>query len=263
MLIRFRRVNVVPEVLEPSMIYIVKPEGSAVVTLCFTDEQGVDQFPLDRPSFQLAENLISKTAEGFLPSTVKIDGQDAMILSSKNDYIWKDNVSFFNVKNTTGGNNPTFGIVMGNVQGLVFSAGTMNQVWCDYHIDHDYAMGTVLYPHVHFMPMSNAGGVVRWGIEYYVAKGHGQEKFQGPFTLYIEQVVVAGSLNLHVVSEATDLTAIPATHVEPDTFIKTRIFRDANHPNDTYPNTVHAWCADLHYQAARMGTMNKSPNFFT
>ena len=70
------------------------------------------------------------------------------------------------------------------------------------------------------------------------------------------------SLTHKVVAEVSDLDAILSASIEPDTFIKMRVFRDATHALDTYNGNVHAWCCDLHYQTNRIGTKNKAPNFF-
>ena len=194
-------------------------------------------------------------------SMAVIDGQDSPI-KHNDQFIWKDLTGEFTVRNLTGGNNPNWGTVFDNLQGLIFSASSMNQVWVDFHIGHDIALGTKLYPHVHWMPLTNGSGTVRWGIEYSVAKGHQQEAFHPSVTVYVNHVVTANSLKKHYVSEVSEADAIPPTHIEPDSFVKIRVFRDANNPIDTYTGEVHSWFADLHYQAERIGTMNKAPNFY-
>ena len=189
------------------------------------------------------------------------DGQDGDIRSD-NDYVWEDMLADITVKGTSGGNNPTFNVIYGDYQGYIFSPSTMNQCWVDFHIKHDIALNTKIYPHIHYLPMTNNAGVVRWGVSYSIAKGHQQEKFPLPTTVYIEQTIEANSRYLHMVAEVSDLNAILSTSIEPDSVIKMRVFRDAAHPNDTYPDEIHAWQVDIHYQRARLGTRNKSPNFF-
>jgi len=270
------KTDALPVTLEPNSIYFVKSVNSTVIRIYATDNMGQEAFTSDTAGFTyeafvqyLNEALSTNTSvatldtQGFLNSGIKINGQDTSLLGPTGLAVWKDNVSSFVVKNFGGGGNPTFGPVLGNIQGLIFAKDSMNQVWCDFHIDHDIALGTKIYPHVHYMPISNNGGVVRWGIEYYIAKGHQQQKFQGPFTIYIEQTIPVNSLGLHMVAEASDASAILSSAIEPDSFVKTRVFRDAQHVNDTHPNNIHAWCADLHYQVIRVGTKNKGPNFFT
>lgn len=178
-------------------------------------------------------------------------------------YGWKDNTQPMSVRGN-GANSPSFGVIFGNMQGYLWDPATMNQCWVDFHILHDYAAGTMMFPHVHWMPTTTNTGTVRWGIEYTVAKGHQQQAFStSTVTVYLEYTIAnANQRYLHIVTETPDALAIPATNLEIDGFIKTRVFRDAAHPNDTYPDNVHAWCVDLHYQAAQFSTINKAPNFF-
>jgi hypothetical protein len=182
--------------------------------------------------------------------------------NTSGNYGWRDLQAPFTVRTTNSQNNPSWMVLFNGMQGLGFSANTMNQVWIDFHIDHDYAMGTNLYPHIHWCPTTNDSGVVRWGVEYTVAKGHQQQAFPATTLIYVEQTVQSNQQWVHFVAESSDLDSIAPTNVEPDTVIKIRFFRDAAHPNDTYPATVHAWQGDIHYQTARLSTINKSPNFF-
>jgi hypothetical protein len=121
-----------------------------------------------------------------------------------------------------------------------------------------------MYPHVHFMPTTNDAGVVRWGIEYHICKGHGQAAFSAtPVVFYVEQTIAANSRYKHYVVEASDVQAIDyGSDMEPDTCVLMRVFRDATHPNDTYPADAHSWQADIHYQSSNFNSKNKAPNFF-
>ncbi len=149
---KITKVAVLPEVLEPSSIYLVKESAGSTIKIYATDETGASAFTSDTTGFsyelfvnylnqELADNNVIATVDalGFLKSSIKLHGQDAQILGPTGEPVWKDNVSFFSVKGTTGGNNPSFNVAIGNIQGLVFHPSTMNQVWCDFHIDHDIA----------------------------------------------------------------------------------------------------------------------------
>jgi hypothetical protein len=124
-------------------------------------------------------------------------------------------------------------------------------------------MGTKLYPHVHWSINSDATGAVRWGIEYSLAKGHQQAPFGPTTTVYVEQACI-GVPYMHYVAEVSEANAIDGTllEIEPDTMVICRIFRDGAHPNDTLDADVFGIMADLHYQADKATTPNKSPNFF-
>lgn len=175
---------------------------------------------------------------------------------------WRDNIQQFSIK-PTGSTPPSYGQTIGNYEGYMWSASLLNQAMVDFHVDHDYAIGTPLYPHVHFRPLTALGGVVRWGFEFTPSKGHGQTVGMAESTtVYVNFTVDAGNLGTHYVAEVDFANAIPATQIEPDTVIHVRVFRDAANAADTYAGTVWAWQADLHYQFARLGTKNKSPNFY-
>lgn len=194
-----------------------------------------------------------------------IDASAKIANETSGNYGWNDLVASFIVKATSGLNNPTWGNLFGGMQGYLFSPGSMNQVWVDFHIVHDIALGTVLYPHIHWTPTTTGTGTVRWGIEYSVAKGHQQTTgsiFPATTTVYIEQNIAAPSQWKHFIAEVDLVDAIPTTNIEPDSMVKVRVFRDATHVNDTYTGDVHAWQADIHYQVATLSTKNKSPNFY-
>lgn len=178
-------------------------------------------------------------------------------------YGWRDNVSPFVLKGS-GPNNPSWALFRNGIYGYFFSASAMQEVWLSFHIDHDYAMGTVLFPHIHWSPNTTSTGTVRWGIEYSVAKGHQQVTggdFPATTTVYVEQNIESNSRYRHFVTEVAIGDAIPATNVEPDTMILCRFFRDASHVNDTFPDAVMGIMGDLHYQVGTLFTLNKSPNF--
>lgn len=274
--LKFFKVNSLPSVLAPSSLYFIKNDNTGLMSLYLTDTGGTISYRTHDSSDILVmltnyvQSLIGQPngiagldANGNLIGNLLaiIDGQDTVTTHNGN-FIWKDLSGEFTVRNLSGGNNPTWGTIFDNLQGLVFSASTMNQVWVDFHINHDIALGTKVYPHIHWIPLTNASGTVRWGIEYSVAKGHGQQVFHPSVTVYVNHSIPANSFKKHFVSEVSEADAIPPTNIEPDSFVKVRVFRDANNALDTYPGEVHAWFADLHYQAERIGTMNKAPNFF-
>lgn len=193
-------------------------------------------------------------------SEVSIDGQNTSI-KSNNQFIWKDEKASFVIKSTTGVNNPNWGLLYGNFEGIIFPNNKLSQVWVDFHIDHDIAMGTKLYPHIHWMPLTNNIGYVRWGFEYIIAKGHGQSQF--PTTsniIYVNHTVPENSQYRHMTTEVPEVDGILSSEIEPDSVIKMRIFRDG--VNDTHGSNVHGWQSDIHYQIGQLGTINRAPNFF-
>ena len=191
--------------------------------------------------------------------------------NSAGNYGWDDLLSFFTVRTSGGGSAvPVYETLWTDGSGLdyegyTFSPTTRQHVHADYHVHHDVALAAVIYPHIHWMPITNSTGTVRWGFKFTVAKGHQQgasSVFADGTTVYVEQVVGSPKNREHHLAEVSLADAIPATNIEPDSVIKVIIFRDATHPNDTFPDKVHAWQADMHYQAGRLTTKNKAPNFY-
>lgn len=274
--LKFFKVDALPSVTLPSSLYFIKNDNNGLMSLYLTDTGGsvIYRTHENADIISMISNYVSGLigqpngiagldAQGNLINNLIaiIDGQDTPI-THNGEFIWKDLLGELNIRNLSGGNNPTWATIFDNIQGLIFSGSTMNQVWVDFHIGHDIALGTKIYPHIHWLPLNNIGGTVRWGIEYSVAKGHGQEAFHPTVTVYVDHTFPANSYKKHMITEVPEVDAIPSTHIEPDSFVKMRIFRDANNIADTYNYDIHAWYADLHYQAERIGTMNKAPNFY-
>lgn len=176
-------------------------------------------------------------------------------------YGWRDMISDLQVKGS-GVNNPTWATFRNGISAWTFSAGTMNEVWSAFHFQHDLAVGTEIYLHVHWAPSTTSTGVVRWGFEYTYADGHQQgsnSDFPATTTVYVNQTIGSNLQYRHHVAETTAISG----SFEPDGLILVRIFRDAADGADTFPDTVCAFTADVHYQVDRYSTKNKAPNFYT
>lgn len=173
---------------------------------------------------------------------------------------WRDNIVQVAVQ-VGNPDAPTLNVFRDGIKAYTFFDGEMTEAFANFHIDHDYKLGTALYPHVHWAVQGTQVGVVRWGIEWTYAKGHGQMAFGPTQTVYVEQST-DGTAYKHYVAEVSDVNAIPGTDIEPDGIIMCRFFRDGAHPNDTLASDAFVFCVDLHYQASQYATPNKAPNFF-
>lgn len=172
---------------------------------------------------------------------------------------WRDNVIEMTVR--SGPTEPQMTQFRENIYLLAFPVEGLREVFGNFHVDHDYALGTSLYPHIHWTTDGSLVGTVRWGIEWTVAKGHQQMAFGATTTVYVEQTTT-GTPYMHYIAETSLANAIPGTNIEPDTFILMRVFRDVDSANDTYDDQVFGLALDLHYQADRATTPNKAPNFY-
>lgn len=154
---------------------------------------------------------------------------------------------------------PTWAVFQGGVYAWQFAdgAGPDQALQINLHIDHNYMPGSLIYPHIHWQNNGVDTGVVRWGVEMSIAKGHGQQPFSGTTTYYIEQAADGN----HQIAELSDAQAFN-TDIEPDTILLTRVFRDRSHVNDTCTDAVFALYADIHFLADRLATNDKAPDFY-
>lgn len=174
---------------------------------------------------------------------------------------WRDNVVQLDTQ-PSNPDSPSLNVFRDGIHAYNFFAGQLSEAFASFHIDHDYALGTALYPHIHWAIQGTQTGTVRWGVEYTVAKGHGQMAFGPTTTVYVEQAA-NGTAYTHFIAEVSEANAIPGTGIEPDTLILCRFFRDGEHANDTLAADAFVFCVDLHYQADKATTPFKSPNFMT
>lgn len=172
---------------------------------------------------------------------------------------WRDNIIEITLRN--GPSEPQFTQFRDGIYLPAFVHTDVQSGYGNWHIDHDYALGTPLFLHIHWTTNATLTGTVRWGFEYTVAKGHQQASFGPTTTVYVEQAAT-GTQYMHYVGEVSPANTIPGTGIEPDTVILCRVFRDATHPNDTFDDQVFGVALDLHYQADRATTPNKAPNFY-
>ena len=196
--------------------------------------------------------------------------QNATITGSwkHNTIGWEDYTADLSAGRLPASAAPTWANFRDGIDAYSFSASQTNSIFITFHIKHDYAYdesgvagGSLVYPHVHWAPNTTSTGVVRWGMEYTVAKGHQQESFPASTTVYVNQTISSSSQYLHCIAEVSDDDAFDAR--ETDAIVLMRIFRDGSDAADTFPDAVFAFTADLHYQANKDYTPNKAPPFLT
>lgn len=207
-------------------------------------------------------SIVLRTEKGS-PLTYEEGDANFHELDTRTAIGWRDNIVQLQV-DYNNPDAPSLNIFRDGIHGYTFPAGQFTECFAWFHVDHDYALDTKLYPHIHWGFQGSDIGTVRWGVEYTVAKGHQQQAFGETRTVYIEQETT-GIPFTHMVSETSDENAIDGTlfGIEPDTLILTRFFRDGTHPNDTLEGDIFVFILDMHYQANRLTTPYKRPNFFT
>lgn len=180
---------------------------------------------------------------------------------------WRDEKTSLLTSNAGSLNAPDLVKMLDNGSGstgiyqYAFDASTEEEVFMAFHIDHDYKLGTALYPHIHWSPSTTNTGTVRWGIEYSWANRDDTTPVAFPATtiIYLEQAAT-GTAYDHIVTEVAD-PGITFTDIDTDALILMRVFRDATHANDTYTGDAFGLFVDIHYQVDRHSTPNRAPDF--
>jgi hypothetical protein len=203
--------------------------------------------------------VVAVDAKGRVTSIHQVDASAPLsVVANSSQLGWNDIVSDLIAKGS-GSTVPTMELFSGLIYAYTFIPTAMQQLFAAFHIRHDYAPGTPVHLHVHWSDASAApSGNVRWGFEYAIAKGHGQEAFPAnTTTVYVEQA--AAGQRFHMVAETGPISS---ASIEPDALILVRVFRGGAHVNDTNPASVFAFTADVHYQTDRVATVNRAPNFY-
>lgn len=124
-----------------------------------------------------------------------------------------------------------------------------------FHIPHDYAIGTDVYFHVHWFADTTNTNTVRWQVSYFYARGYGDA-----FPLALAATVVTitqaptGTQYAHMIAESSAVT-IP--NLEPDGYILAELKRITNGGTDN-PANIFAWNMDVHYQSIEESTGNRN-----
>ena len=169
---------------------------------------------------------------------------------------------------TVGANDPTWVTYRGNIRQFRFSNAVMNEMWFTYHMDHDYKPQSDLFLHVHWSQITaDATKQVKWYFDVSYAKGHQQAPFIAPITTSVTQASSATQYQ-HMIAEvqlsavSPSASQLDSTTIEVDGVILVRIYRDPADVADTLTQEPFLHTVDIHYQADRMSTPNKAPNFY-
>ena len=191
-----------------------------------------------------------------------LDPQNVTLKVENVDYGWKHIQCSFTY-NLRDRDSPSTSYLRDGIMGYSFRRNRLNQLWSTVTIGSDYALGTKVYPAIQIAPESDESGTVRFGIEYSVAKSHGNGEFGASSLIYLEATYSEnGDINNEYL-EASLAQAIPATDLEPDSVIALRVFRDGRNNNDTFGGNVFLLSTMVKYQAARISTKNRTPDFYT
>lgn len=202
--------------------------------------------------------------------TVALSPEHRIELGGRNEFGWDDLIAQVLVRGT-GPASPDYENLGNGFFGYTFSHTTDQEFFCDFHFNHDVLEGSPFYPHIHFMPMTNDSGTVRWVFEILIARDHrhgSNSTFQNPNTgvdwvplsIPVDFDVPSNSQYDHFLVECSDVQAVVSSLTVPDAVVKMRVYRDTTVLGNLAAK-VHAWQADLHYRKAKFSTKNREPDF--
>lgn len=181
---------------------------------------------------------------------------------------WKDIVGFIYL-DPQDPNAASFSSYRGGIKAYSFVEG--KECFVDFHMPHDYAMGTPIYMHVHWSHNSSVvtGGSVTWAFEIMYSKGHGQEAFNTPVIVSVVQNA-SSVQHMHMVAESIASSnggsevSLNTNTLEVDGIIQCRLYLDSNDITTSDASTVtpFAHFVDIHYQSTNLPTKNKNPDFW-
>jgi hypothetical protein len=129
-------------------------------------------------------------------------------------------------------------------------AGTgvlVEQAFGAFEMPHSWKEGTIIRPHIHWAPKTNAAGNVKWQLSYSIADANGN--FGAEATL--KAVAAGGAAWKHVVTEFETL-AMAGLHI--GAIIAFRIFRNPADGEDTYEDDAYLLSLGVHFQQDRAGS---------
>lgn len=184
-------------------------------------------------------------------------------------YGWHDLVGNISIRGT-GATDPAFAVYQGGLRQFQYSVN--DESFIEFHMPHDYAIGTDIYLHFHWSHNATTvtGGSVTWGAEAYYAKGHNQSAFattaspltvtQNASTIQYQHLIAEGQFSVSGGSSSQLNTSL----LEVDGLILVRVYLSANAMTVSGGGVPEPWLhqVDIHYQSNGMTTLNKAPNFY-
>lgn len=173
---------------------------------------------------------------------------------------WVDLLGEFGAAKGTPTTTPTWDDIGNNQYAYRFTAG--DELFVKYHIPHSYKLGSLAYPHVHFIvdQTMTVGQTLVWSFNYVIAKGHNQnQSLSGVESTIVLTYTATGNevAGEHIILEGTT-EAEGIDLVEVDALLCARVKLDS----ENVVGNVYGLMADMHMLSDRVATLNKAPNFY-
>lgn len=207
-------------------------------------------------------------------SVFAIDAAAGSGIKIESDWGWKDVPLNLTVHGTPGANSPSWAAYAGGVYQYLFDKAT-TEVWVNFLIPHDYAVGTDLHINIHWSQTTvdtGAGGSpgdAEWSFDLLYAKGYDQEAFGGAVLTATVTQTAASTPRQHMVAEVAitnsggDATHFDNAGIEVGGHLLCRVYRVSSNPADTLDQPPFVHSIGIHYQSTGIATKSKAPNFYT
>ena len=202
----------------------------------------------------------------------KTSGSGIKVDTTTPTYGWRDITGNVTIR-TAGANDPSHSLYGSTgIRQYVFNTVTMNEVFLEFHIPHDYVPGSELYIHAHWSQTTvdsggtaGAPGACKWSFDAVYAKGHNQEAFPNTATTVSVTQTASATVRQHMIAEVqlTTSGALGGNTIEPDGVILVRAWRNPADAADTLNQGPFLHYVDLHYQSTNLATKQKAPSFYT
>jgi hypothetical protein len=189
---------------------------------------------------------------------------------------WRDLIGEIVVRGTPGASTPSWAAYAGTtIFQYQFSNATTQEIWVNFHMQHDYKPGSDLYLHIHWSQTTvDSGGTAgvpgqaKWYFDVLYAKGHQQAAFSNSVITTSITQTASGTVRTHMIGEVQLSASSPSAaqldsdNLEVDGVIMVRAYRNPGDADDTLNVTPFVHYVDIHYQTDRVNTINKAPNFY-
>lgn len=176
---------------------------------------------------------------------------DGTLVSYGNATCWDDiNVSAFGLG--TGASVPSIiNIASTTIRTYAYNGNTsvVDELHGSLEILHNYAEGTDIIPHIHWLPSTNSGGDVKWQMEYVWINSDGI-----PVTSSTTVAVVSAAGSTAWLPKISAFQPISGTGKTIGSRFFFRVFRNPVDSQDTYGNDAAFTDFGVHYQINTLGS---------
>ena len=194
-----------------------------------------------------------------VPSNAEVDAKVAAGGSGTAMSGWRDLISHFSTARGNGTEEPSWSDMGNGIYAMKFVQN--DELFVTFHVPHDYKVGTLAYPHIHWCAPTalSTGDTIEWEITYIKAKGfHQGESFTGNLDTITLNYVADGTEipGEHMVTECNEFQSFDLGEIDSLIMAKVKL-------NDisSQDNKVFGIMCDIHYESDGMLTNEKAPLF--